>query len=227
MAGRIDAVLLDMGGVLIPEITGFDPVAESSELLHALAPYAFSAEDVRAAGRRLRSAYRDRAHDHSQPDPEQVFAELESPVRRLLIEAFARQETQPPYAHAREVVAELASRFRLALVSNTVVPGDHHARALEAAGILQHFEAATWSANLGVRKPSPRIFDHILEELAVTPERAVMVGDKVRTDVAGARAAGVRSIWLRLPGGEDTGDAVPDHILDDLRKLPELLQAIS
>ena len=42
----------------------------------------------------------------------------------------------------------------------------------------------------GVAKPDPRIFHHVAELLGLPPERCVYVGDTVRYDVLGARAAG-------------------------------------
>ena len=42
----------------------------------------------------------------------------------------------------------------------------------------------------GVEKPDPRIFHHVSALLGLPPERCVYVGDTVRYDVQGARAAG-------------------------------------
>jgi HAD superfamily hydrolase (TIGR01509 family) len=226
--GRLEAVLLDMGGVLIPEVTGFEGAVERAELLEALLQLGIPEPDafVLETGQRLRQAYRAEAASHSQPDPEAVFAELEPGVRRLLLDAFAREETQPAYPHARAIVAELAQRFQVGLVSNTIVPGDHHARALDEVGILELLDASVWSANFGTRKPSPAIIEHVLERLGVGPSNAILVGDKIRTDVLGARSAGVRSVWLRLDGARNTGEAVPDFVIDDLRELPALLDRL-
>ena len=46
------------------------------------------------------------------------------------------------------------------------------------------------SAVVGMAKPDPGIFHHVSELLGVSPERCVYVGDTVRFDVLGARAAG-------------------------------------
>jgi putative hydrolase of the HAD superfamily len=47
---------------------------------------------------------------------------------------------------------------------------------------------------VGVAKPAAEIFGHALEPLGVAPEHAVYVGDTVRYDVSGARAAGLRPV---------------------------------
>jgi putative hydrolase of the HAD superfamily len=46
------------------------------------------------------------------------------------------------------------------------------------------------STVVGIAKPDPRIFYHVAEAIGVRPERCLYVGDTVRYDVIGARAAG-------------------------------------
>jgi putative hydrolase of the HAD superfamily len=47
---------------------------------------------------------------------------------------------------------------------------------------------------VGIAKPAAEIFRHALEPLEVSPEDAAYVGDTVRYDVRGARAAGLRPV---------------------------------
>jgi HAD superfamily hydrolase (TIGR01549 family) len=47
---------------------------------------------------------------------------------------------------------------------------------------------------VGVAKPAAEIFRHALDPLGVAPEHAVYVGDTVRYDVRGARAAGLEPV---------------------------------
>jgi HAD superfamily hydrolase (TIGR01549 family) len=225
---RIEAVLLDMGGVLIPEIRDFDGAARQPELCRELRAHGISDVEafIKEAGSRLREAYRALEAERTQPDPEAVFADLDDEVRRLLLVGLAREETKPPFPYARDFVRELARDFRIGLVSNTIVPGDHHARALEKAGILQFIDAAVWSANFGSRKPGPAIIEHVLAKLDVSPRRAVFVGDKIRTDVVGARSLGIRAVWLQRPGARDSGEATPDFVIEHVRELLPLLQTL-
>jgi putative hydrolase of the HAD superfamily len=52
------------------------------------------------------------------------------------------------------------------------------------------------STVVGYEKPDPRIFEIALRALDVAPRRAIHVGDSARADVAGAIAAGVTPIHL-------------------------------
>lgn len=48
-----------------------------------------------------------------------------------------------------------------------------------------------------IGKPSAALFEHVLAERAIQPEDALMIGDTFETDIRGAAAVGIRSIWLR------------------------------
>lgn len=225
---RVTAVVLDMGGVLIPEIESYDGVAQDAGLLDFLRARGHAHPEVlvREAGRRVRQAYRERAASCTQPDLHAVLGDLAPDVRAALLRAMARQAAQPPWSFARALVAALARQYRLGLVSNTVIPGDHHERNLGRAGILRHLGAALWSANFGRRKPDPAMLERVLEILRVPPRRALFVGDKHRTDVEAAARAGVRCVWLRTGEPPSGGGARPDFVLSDLRELPALLRRL-
>ena len=66
-------------------------------------------------------------------------------------------------------------------------------------GLLEVLEITVFSDEAGVPKPHPRIFAHTLEALGVAPDATVHVGDLRRTDVAGARAAGMGTVSARRP----------------------------
>lgn len=59
-------------------------------------------------------------------------------------------------------------------------------------GLRASFDVVADSGVLGVEKPDPRIFEHVLRACDTPPERALHLGDIFATDVLGARAAGIR-----------------------------------
>ncbi len=103
---------------------------------------------------------------------------------------------------------------RLGLLSNTSRDLDafvaHHRIAVDAV-LTSHVHGKT--------KPHETIFRAMLDKLTVSPEEAVMVGDQLEDDVAGARAIGMRGILVDREG------LYPDveERLDDLRALPAAL----
>jgi putative hydrolase of the HAD superfamily len=94
-----------------------------------------------------------------------------------------------------ELIGRLSRRFELAVITNTHDPNlvpDH----LERMGISRLFGKVITSVELGIRKPSPEIFQHALGALDASPEQCLYVGDSYETDYLGARAAGVRAVLI-------------------------------
>jgi putative hydrolase of the HAD superfamily len=141
---------------------------------------------------------------------------LEPPTPFLaaeLFERFAHAEAWEVFADARAALPALrAAGLRLAVVSNfdARLP-----RLLADAGLADLFEAVVYSEEVGVEKPHPAIFEELLERLQLQPPRVLHVGDSRRDDVEGARAVGMRALWLTR--------AAPDRpVRGDLGSLYEL-----
>jgi putative hydrolase of the HAD superfamily len=71
---------------------------------------------------------------------------------------------------------------------------------LSSTGLDDAFDHVVISGELGVAKPDPAIFHEALESLDVPATAAWHIGDSLSTDVAGAEAAGLRSVWLNRSG---------------------------
>ena len=76
------------------------------------------------------------------------------------------------------------------------------------------------SAEVGVRKPDPGIFEAALAAVQCRPERAIFVGDSLEIDIAGGRAAGIRSVLIdRAASSSDPGGVERIFTLDNLPAL--------
>ena len=128
-------------------------------------------------------------------------------VGRRVARAYAAERDHrnvEPLSGAREAVERLAEDHRLAVVTNG---GPSMQREkLAALGLDGAFEAVVFAGYDTAPKPDPEPFRRALRALSVDPERAVHVGNSRESDVAGARAAGVRSAWL---AGTPTPDPSP------------------
>ena len=91
------------------------------------------------------------------------------------------------------VLARLATRFRLGIVSNFY--GNLAAICAEA-GLAPLLGVVADSTVVGAGKPDARIFRHALDALGVAPAQAKFVGDSRPRDMEGARALGMRHVWL-------------------------------
>lgn len=68
---------------------------------------------------------------------------------------------------------------------------------LDTLGLSKFFSSVTISTEVGVAKPNLQIFAAALQKHNCLPEAAWHIGDSYREDYEGAKAAGLRGIWLR------------------------------
>lgn len=131
----------------------------------------------------------------------------------------ARGWTPQPGVH--DVLGRLNGHVRLGIVSNT---RSHLLveRTLAHLGVRALFNPVVTSAGCGWRKPSPRVFRELLEAWSLPAEQLVMVGDSPTKDVAGARALGMRAVWLK---GDPDGPSDADAEIGELLELPDVLTA--
>lgn len=124
-------------------------------------------------------------------------------------------------------VAPTLARFRdrglkLAIVSNTFIPGFVLDRHLDLHGLLEFFPVRIYSSEIGFRKPDRRIFQAALHATGVRPDETIFVGDLVRTDIRGARRMGICSV-LRQPKAASRTHRVADHVVRRISELYPML----
>jgi putative hydrolase of the HAD superfamily len=100
-----------------------------------------------------------------------------------------------------EVPAELralrAAGLRLVVVSNWDISLHD---VLAQTGLSELLDGVVTSAEAGASKPDPAIFARGLEVAGVGADEALHVGDDLEADVAGARAAGIRAVFVSRAG---------------------------
>jgi putative hydrolase of the HAD superfamily len=96
------------------------------------------------------------------------------------------------------------------LVSNTWESRRLLLRDLEEQGLRERLDSIVFSSDIGVRKPSAEIFRRALDELAVEADEALFVGDRLRADVQGARAVGMRTVQAMWYRAEEDDGIEPD-----------------
>ena len=88
-----------------------------------------------------------------------------------------------------------------------------------------------FSDEVGVAKPSTSIFELALKDMKVEASNVVHIGDDQKNDVAGAKLAGMQTIWIPAsvgPNGEPDFYEVPPEPKPDIviRELSEIIGAI-
>lgn len=111
----------------------------------------------------------------------------------------------------------LAEEYALGLVTNGLSAVQR--QKLEATGLERVFETTVYAGEHTAPKPDPEPFSVALEDLGSTPERAVYVGNSLSSDVTGARAAGLDSVWIPDEGDRTDPDPQPSYVLESLADL--------
>jgi putative hydrolase of the HAD superfamily len=124
------------------------------------------------------------------------------------------------YPEVSEVLTTLRGRgHRLFVVSNWDISLHE---VLRATGLTALIDGAVVSAEVRAAKPDPRIFELALGMAGADAADAVHVGDSEDADVAGARAAGIRAVFVdRDEGGGRVVEGAT--VIPDLRGLLSLL----
>jgi len=133
-------------------------------------------------------------------------------------EAFI-QESMDGLAHSRVILANLAVRFKIGVVSNFY---GNLERILEEAGFAPIVAAIADSGCLGIYKPDPEIYRTVLGMLALAPAVTTMVGDSLDKDCAPARELGMRTVWLRHREASFQSAHAQDHADFTITALEEL-----
>lgn len=119
------------------------------------------------------------------------------------------------YDDARALLASLKYRgYRAGLVSNSIFPAPYWEPLIHQLGLAGYFDVVVSSADVGLAKPNVAPFRRALAGLGLEAHEVLFVGDTPATDIAGARAAGMRAILIdrRARRREAAGYLVIEHL---------------
>ena len=103
------------------------------------------------------------------------------------------------YPDTAKCLRVLEKKYHLGIIANQI-PGAE--KRLEGMGIRQYFDVIVSSAEEGVAKPDPRIFNIALTRVGCTPEQAVMIGDRIDNDIVPAKQMGMKTVWIKQGVGK-------------------------
>lgn len=156
----------------------------------------------------------------------EALAELNLPVEAGEAAAAAyldeRRRHYRLYDEAPEALERLGRRYRLLLVTNGLA--DFQREKIVACEVQRWAPDVVVSGELGIWKPQPGIFEHALGLAGCPPGAAMMVGDSLEKDIAGAGRAGLRTAWMRRYEHLSPRDDIrPDLTVESLCALEERL----
>ena len=143
---------------------------------------------------------------------------------RLRAEFPWRKDLEKPYPDAIRVVSGLSESYKLGIIANQS-PGTE--TRLEKWGLLRFMSLVVASAEVGLAKPDPAIFEFAIERAGSTPEKTVMIGDRIDNDIAPANWLGWKTVRVKqgLSAGQVPIDQTqaPDFEVNQLDEVLEVL----
>ena len=239
------AVIFDFGGTLMYGRQDWEPIVAQAD--DALTSY------LRAQGmelnittfplqfrKRLGKYFKQRERDLLETTYTSVLREMlkekgyndvsDKVIRKALDALFV--VTQSNWALEEDAIPTLrkleSNGYRMGIISNAGDDLDVQQLA-RRFGINHYFDFILTSAACSYRKPHPRIFELALSNWYLLPNEAVMIGDNLEADVAGAQSVGIYGVWLSRRADPRTNDQFriqPDASLSSLTELPAALDRL-
>ena len=94
-------------------------------------------------------------------------------------------------------------------------------------GIDKYLSGAVSSAEVGVSKPNPEIFEAALNKAGVEAKSCIHVGDDYEDDIVGANNAGIASIWLDHRHQSGPSMNLATKVVSKVTEIPRAVALIS
>ena len=118
---------------------------------------------------------------------------------------------KPRNSEVVETLREIRARgFKIGLISNC---GPEVPSLVRESAFARFIDHATFSCEIGIAKPDPRIFEAHCRELGVKPEQSVFLGDGGSYELDGAQSVGMESIFLRIDE-EIAAEGLPEGVAE-------------
>lgn len=200
-------LLLDYGGTLVEEIS-FDPRAGNIKLLSlaAYVPEHVGIEEVLSRANLISNEIAQRRDEYQLETPWPTLTRLiheflgihfECPMNELEMAFWKASVDTRPMPGVRTALEEFhRCGVPMGVVSNCAFSQEVIRYELAKYGLADHLAFVMVSADYSVRKPNPRLFETAAAKLGVAPENIWFVGDQLDSDIAGAKSAGMKALWL-------------------------------
>lgn len=133
-----------------------------------------------------------------------------------------------PIDGALSAIAELASRYKLCILSDTIITsGEGLRQVLDSHDLKTHFSGFAFSDEVGHAKPHPDMFEAARRQMGVEFSEMVHIGDRDHNDIKGAQAMGMRAILFTAKRDVDAAITSADAICTSHAELPSVVDGLS
>jgi len=126
---------------------------------------------------------------------------------------------------AEEAVKALAKKYKLYLASNGA--GRVQESRIASAKLAPLFKDIFISEEMGANKPDKAYFDACFARINdFNPQRAMIVGDSLSSDIRGGKNAGIYTCWVNPKGKTAPPESKPDFEIKSVTELEEILKTV-
>jgi putative hydrolase of the HAD superfamily len=101
-------------------------------------------------------------------------------------------------------------------------------------GINHLIDLTVISDEIGIKKPNPKLFDHVLKKFGIKGDEMIYVGDRIDKDIIPALLNNIHSVYIHRGGKYDTlrtgirihGEIKPDYEIYNLNEIFEIIEDI-
>jgi len=213
MFSQKKALLLDMNSTFMFGEDRFGPSEDFSIHYHQAGgtlPKKEVNTIIRSAYDYLDKRYPDEKYRHNFPSVENAIqetatCELANNEISKIVDTFSFHEMGYIPDEYITALHKLNIEYKLAVVIDIWSPKSAWLKLFVDSGLENLFVANSFSSDHGMVKPSPEPFRLVLGELGIKNNQGLVVGDSIRRDLGGAKAAGIDCV---LVGGAEHPDAL-------------------
>jgi HAD superfamily hydrolase (TIGR01549 family) len=227
---KFEVLLLDMGWTFMFDVDRFDESDDLEGSYRSAGGTKLKGSDVFQIASAIVNEIIDDGRDPANYekfasvrgylDSHPVSCKFDDEEKKILEQVIAVHEIGTIPAVYAQTLSDLAKTHRLGLVSDIWSRSESFINELERAGIRSLFEIIVFSSDIGIVKPSAKIFQKAVDAFDVDNSKMVYIGDSLRRDVAGAKNFGMSAIWIQRDGACAAGITVqPDLIVSDLQEI--------
>ena len=228
----IKAILFDLDNTLVDFMKMKEDAVNAAVKAMIDAGLRLSFESAKS---RIYDIYRDKGIEFQEVFDRFLSQELGQINHKILaagIVAYrkAKEAALVLYPHVNMTLFELIKRgYKLAVLSDA--PRKQAWLRLCYLNLHHTFDAVVTFEDTGVLKPNPEPFRRALEKLGIEPEEALMVGDWLERDMAGASKVGIKTVYARYGDTYSRIDTKgtkaiygATYIIDDISELLEIVE---
>ncbi|MBT3187965.1 MAG: HAD-IA family hydrolase [Anaerolineae bacterium] len=201
----IKAILFDFSQTLVDSAEGFRLAEKQAEtkIFNDLGLKPWS--DFMTDYRRLRKDFHAKANFSRKALWEAIYQNYKQEPNENLISSEENNYWETIIANTKifpetkEVLAQLSLKYRLALITNNHRQKKSGRYRISRFPDLESlFEVIIVAGENDIPpKPDPKPFLTCLENLEIKASEAVYVGDDFKNDILGAKAVGIKPVWLK------------------------------